>query len=433
MANRITVLSSILSEPQFLEALRIELLAPSSRNGISAVLRVRVNAHMATIGRIGERDARVALLEPAIRRIRQCVRSTDLVARTKPGILLILLKNVNCENDLANICDRITRAGNRPFQVASRQVYSGFNVGAAIISDGDTDPISLVKRATATMYRRNRYGDGGYELFSDETAQDCHDPHTVESQISAALRDDLVELDFQPQHRSDGDLFGAEAQVRIRTPGGRWLSGDAFLPGLEDVNLILQIGERALGQLCFQAGDWLRRDIPVRSLSLAVPDAQFLREDFPSKLKVLLHNAGIPGTLLELELTESTIMTDLETSRRTLTKLAALGVRIALRGVNVGPFLSSCIPDLRIGTLQLSCSANALPSVGSELLLHAVISQAHRLGLRVTSKDIRSTAQMTALRSAGCDGFQGSLLSRPLSREKIEEVLLACNARPKRA
>jgi predicted signal transduction protein with EAL and GGDEF domain len=204
------------------------------RNGISAVLRVRVNAHMATISRVGEQDAESKLLEPAGRRLRQSVRSSDLVATAKPGIFLMLLKNLNREDDLATICERIIRAGKRPFQVATKRVYSGFNVGAAILSDEDTDAISLVRRATATMYQRNRYGDGGFELFPDEMAPEQSDSLAIESCISNALRKDLFELDFPPQYRSDGTLIGAGAMIRMYSPGGRRLSGEAFLPSVEE-------------------------------------------------------------------------------------------------------------------------------------------------------------------------------------------------------
>jgi GGDEF domain-containing protein len=221
MKNRITVLSSIMSEPQFMSALRIELRAPKLRNGISAVLRVRVNAHMATISRVGEHESEIGLLGPAGRRLRQSVRSSDLLATAKPGIFLMLLKNLNSEDDLATICERIIRAGKRPFQVASKRVYSGFNVGAAILSDEDTDAISLVRRATATMYQLNRYGDGGFELFPDEMAPEQSDPLAVESYISNALRKDLIELDFQSQYHSDGTLIGAGAMIRMYSPWGR--------------------------------------------------------------------------------------------------------------------------------------------------------------------------------------------------------------------
>jgi EAL domain-containing protein (putative c-di-GMP-specific phosphodiesterase class I)/GGDEF domain-containing protein len=428
MKKRVTVLSSILSETQFMNALRMELRNPELRKGISAVLRVRVNAHMATISRVGEHDAGSKLLVPAGRRLRQCVRSSDLVASSKPGIFLMLLRGLNSEDDLAAICERIIRAGRRPFQVASTQVYSGYNVGAAILTSEDVDASSLVSRATATMYQHNRYGEGGFDLFHDEDREEYSSPLAIESYISNALEKNLFELDFQPQYNAKGALIGAEAMTRMLTPAGQRLNGESFLPGVEERGLIVEVSERALGQLCFQAGDWLHRGIPIPSLSLAVADPHFLQEDFAKMVGVLLHNADIPGALLELEITEATIMTDLEAARRTLTELAALGVRLALRGMNMGSFLAVCSPRLPIDSLQVSCSPNALPSVGALPLLRAVISQGHRLGLRVTAKDIGSAEQMKELRAGGCDCFQGPVLADPLRRDKIEEVFLGWNS-----
>jgi EAL domain-containing protein (putative c-di-GMP-specific phosphodiesterase class I)/GGDEF domain-containing protein len=426
--KRITVLSSILSEAQFMDALRLELHVPELRDGISAVLRVRVNAHTATISRVGGHDAGSKLLVSAGRRLRQCVRSSDLVASSKPGVFLMLLKYLNSEDDLAAICERIVREGKRPFHIGPTQVYSAFNVGAAILSGEDTDSTSLVDRATATMYQRNRYGDGGYDLFRNEANEEYGNPLAIESYVSNALRKDLFELDFQPQYRGDGTLTGAEAVTRMFTPAGQRLNGESFLPALEERELIVEVSERALGQLCFQAGDWLRRGIPIPSLSLVVADPHFLQKDFARMVGVLLHNAGIPGSLLELEISESTIMTDFKKARRTMTELAGLGVRLALCGMNMGSCLASCSPRLPIDSLRLSCSPNALPSVGSLSLLRAVISRGHRLGLRVCAKDIHSEEQMKELRAAGGDGFQGPLLAHPLQKSQIEEVFLGWNS-----
>jgi EAL domain-containing protein (putative c-di-GMP-specific phosphodiesterase class I) len=423
----------VLSEQQFMEALRHELVGSKRRSGISAVLRVRVNAHMATVSLVGERNAKNMLLLPSGDRLRQCVRSSDLVAHAKPGVFLMLLKNMNSEGDLEAICERIIRAGQRPFRIDDTQVYTGFSVGAAIITDQHTDPVSLVSGATVIMYQHNRYGDGGFELFPGRYVEKNLNPAEIESHIPNALRKDLIELDFQPQYRSDGTLIGAAAMIRMYSPDGQRLNGEEFLPRVEERKLIVQVSERALGQLCFQAGDWLRRGIRIPSLSIAVADPHFLQEDFPNMVKVLLQNAGIPGSLLEFELTESMIMTEFECAKRAMTELAKLGVRFVLCGVSPGPFLTSCLPRLPIGTLQVSCSRNSLPSVGSIPLLRAVISQGHRLGLRVASKDIQSVEQRVALHAAGCDGFQGPLFSDPLSKEKMEQVLMAWSSLPEAA
>jgi EAL domain-containing protein (putative c-di-GMP-specific phosphodiesterase class I) len=425
MMDRITAPSPVMSEAQFMEALRSELLVPADRKGVSAVMRVRVNAHMAAVSMVGEDNAETMLSLPSYDRLRECVRASDLVANAKPGVFLILLRNMSSEDDLESICERMIRAGKRPFQIASTQVHSGFSLGVAVVSLEQTDATSLVDSATDIMYRRDRYGEGGFELFSNELAEKYSDPAEIESYISDALQKDLFELEFQPQYEKDGTLIGAGALVRMQSPDGQRLKGETFLPRVEESKLAVQMSERILQQLCVQAGDWIKRDIPIPSLSVAVAAPHFLQNDFSEKFSALLKEAGVPGRLLELELTESTIMTDFEAASRALMGLSAQGVRFAVCGVSLGPFLSSCIPRLPIGTLKVSCSPDTLPSVGAAPLLRAVISQGHRLGLRVTAKDVQLTTQRTDLCAAGCDGFQGPLLSEPLSREKIEAVFLS--------
>ena len=424
MTNGIAAPSLPMPEAQFMEALDAELLAAELQKGVSAVLRIRVNAHMAAVSLAGEEFAESMLLSPSCDRIRDCVRAGDLVASAKPGVFLVLLRNMQSEDDLEGICERMIRAGERPFQAGSVQIHSGFSVGAAMISAAQIDAGSLVDSATEVMYRRDRNGAGGFDLFADELVERYLDPAEIESCISEALQKDLFELDFQPQYRRDGALRGAGVLIRMQRQGGQRLKGEAFLPRVEDSKLVVQMGERTLRQLFLQAGDWLRRDVPIPSLSIAVAAPHFLQRNFSRSVGALLHEAGVPGVLIELELTESTIMTDFEAASRALTELAALGIRFVLCGVSLGPFLSSWIARLPIGTLQLSCSPDSLPSVGSVPLLRAVISQGHRLGLRVTAKDIRFAAQQKELCTADCDGFQGALFSEPLSREKMEALFV---------
>jgi EAL domain-containing protein (putative c-di-GMP-specific phosphodiesterase class I) len=423
--DRMTAAPSLISEAQFMEALRFDLLNPELRKGVSAVLRVRSNAHMAAVSLVGEDNAKSMLLWPSCDRLRECVRASDLVALSKPGVFLVLLREMQSEDDLENICERMIRAGKRPFQVAATHVHSSFSVGAAVVSIDETDAASLVDSATDIMYRRDRNGEGGFDLCSDEFAEKYSDPAEIESYISAALQKNLFELDFQPQYRRDGTLSGAEVLIRMQTSDGQRLKGETFLQRVEDSKLIVQTGERTLRQLCLQAGDWIRRDIPIPSVSIAVAAPHFLQNDFSQKVGALLQETGVPGSLLEMELTEATIMTDFEAASRALTGLAALGVRFALCGVNLGPFLSSQLPGLPIATINVSCSSDTVPSVGAAALLRAVVAHGHRLGLRVTAKDIQVIAQRTELCVAECDGFQGSLLSEPLSKEKMEAVCLS--------
>ncbi len=417
-----------MSEAQFMEALRRDLFTPELHGGESAVLRVRVNAYTATVSLIGNHDTEGLLLLPSGDRLRQCLRASDLVANEKPGTFLILLRNLQSEDELELICERIIRAGKRPFRIADALFHSGFSVGAAMVSDENIDAVSLVRNATAAMFRSLRDGEDGFEIFTHEVAEEYSDPLEMESNIWHALRKDLFELDFQPQYQRDSTLIGAEALVRMQTSGGGRLEGEAFLPWVEDSELIVEMGERVLRQVCFQARDWLRRNVPFRSLSISVAAALFLQKDFPAMVGALLDEAGVPGRLLELELSESTIMTNFEAATHALTGLANLGVRFAQCGVGLGPFPSSYLQRLPIEVLQVSCLSGNLPYAGSSDVLRAIISRGHRLGLQITAKDIQSEAQRTALWTAGCDVFQGPLLSRPLSKEEMELVLLTSSS-----
>lgn len=411
-----------------MEALSRELCAPDSTNGISAILRVRVNAYMGAVSLFGEQDAQKALLHAASDRLRKAVRGSDLVARSRPGIFLILLRNLNSEDDIPVICERIIRTCARPFYIGESEVYSGFIVGASVVSGMECDAKALVRQVTVTMYCRNRQGESGFELFSNGFGVKYSEPAEVESCMFEALQKDLFDLDYQPQYNGDGTLIGLSSKIRMRSADGQRLRGEAFLRRVEDRDLILRMSDVLLQRLCMNAGDWLTKGFAVPSVCFPVAAPYFLQPAFAQKVRKFLQEADLPGSHLELRLTEATIMTDLETARRTMVQLRKLGVRFVLDGISPGQFLTSCFPRVPIETLQISCSPDVLPPDGSISLLTAIISRARHLGFRVTSRDVQSCAQWTALRGAGCDGFQGPLFSEPLPEDEIEEVLMIWKA-----
>jgi EAL domain-containing protein (putative c-di-GMP-specific phosphodiesterase class I)/GGDEF domain-containing protein len=417
-------LNSLVSKTQFMEALDSELLLPTSSNGLPAVLRIRINAYMAALSLFGERSAEDMLLLPSVDRLRECLRACDLLASDKPGIILALIKKLQSEDNLELICDRIVRIGKRPFQIAETQLCSGFSVGAAIVSDQPVDALSLVRNATVAMYRPLRYGEDGFELFAPEFPEKHSDPVEIESYVRHALRKNLFELAFQPQYLGDGTLYGAEALIRMQTSGGEWLEGEIFLRWVEDGELIRQIDERVLRLICIQACDWLRRNVPIPSLSVCVTAPSLLHQDFPKMVGSLLHEMNVPGRLLELELTESTTLTNLAAATRALAELASQGIRFVLCGFGLGSLPISDIQRLPIEALQVDCSSDTVLSDESGGVLRAIISRGERLGLRMTAKDIQSKTQWSALCAAGCSVLQGTLLSRPLSKSEMEIALL---------
>jgi diguanylate cyclase len=424
MTNQSSVADSVYSESEFMEAVASELLDRTRRAGVFAVLRIRINSHMVVGNLIAEDGAENRLFLLSVDRLRQCLRASDMVAKEKPGTVLILLKDLHGEEDLEMICERIIRAGKRPFQVVGTEIYSGFIVGAALDSLDSLDAATLRRNAAAAMYRPICSGEDGFELFNPDLIEKYSDAAEVEQYLSAALENDLLELEFQPQYQKDGSLIGAETLMRLQTPNGKWLEERDFVPWIEEHELIRKMGRRILNKIFVQAHDWLERGVPITSLSLNVTTAQLLDKGFTAALDELSNETGVPGGLIELTVSESTITTNLAAATETMKKLADIGVRFALRGYGLSPFPASYLQRLPIKTIQVSCTSGIQGYTDSHDVIGAIISRGHRFGFRIAAKDIQSRKHRAELREAGCDVFQGPLLSAVLSSGEMESVLL---------
>jgi EAL domain-containing protein (putative c-di-GMP-specific phosphodiesterase class I)/GGDEF domain-containing protein len=424
MTNQSSVPDGLSSESEFMEAVAIELIDRTRRPGVFAVLRIRINSHMAVGNLIAGDGAEDSLLLLSVDRLRHCLRASDMVAKEKPGTVLILLRDLHGEEDLEMICERIIRAGKRPFEVVGMEIYSGFIVGAALDSIESLDAATLRRNAAAAMYRPICSGEDGFELFTPDLIEKHSDPVEIEQYLRDALENNLLELEFQPQYLKDGSLIGAETLMRLQTPNGRWLEERDFVPWLEDRELIRKMGRRTLNKVFVQAQDWLERGVPIASLSLNVTTSQLFDKDFTAALDELSSETGVPGGLIELTVSESTITTNLAVATETMKKLANIGFRFALSGYGLSPFPTSYLQRLPIETLQVSCTFGVGRYIDSHYVIEAVISRGHRFGFRIAAKDIQSRKHRAELREAGCDVFQGPLLSGVLSSGEMESVLL---------
>jgi EAL domain-containing protein (putative c-di-GMP-specific phosphodiesterase class I) len=208
----------------------------------------------------------------------------------------------------------------------------------------------------------------------------------------------------------------------MQVPGAAWIAAEDFVPWVEDSELILEMSKQALRSICLQARDWFQRDVPIPSFSIAIPTAHLLQNDFLETVLALLEETGIPGSVLELCLTEATIMTNVEATTNVLHALSARGVRFCLCGYGLAGLTTSFLRRLPVQTLQVNCKESAMPSTDGIDILRAVVGHGRRLGLAIRAKDVQSAAQRMALIEAGCHAFQGQLISRTLSREEMETI-----------
>jgi EAL domain-containing protein (putative c-di-GMP-specific phosphodiesterase class I)/GGDEF domain-containing protein len=423
-AIKVFVQSNLMSQAAFVAEVDRHLEAGQSNGRVAAILRIRLNGHMPLTAVSEESSGEGMLLMHSLDRLRQCFRETDILASPKPGIVLVLLRNLRNEDDLELVCERVVRVGNRPFRFGGAQVQGGFSVGAALIGPDDKEAERLIQNATTAMYLPQYRSVHGMELFTPHFAEEYNVPSEIDAFVMHALKSDLVDLSFQPQYDGTGELIGAEALMEMRIPDGSRLSGDDFLPWLEDGQTILQTSSRVLQDACRQVGAWLQKGIAVPSFSVAVPATHLFQTNFCDTVLALLDEARVPATLLEIGLTESTLSANPTLTTRVLNTLAAKGVRFCVCNFGVEPFSTSYLRSLPINTLQVSCSSPALLWIDSIDILSAIISRGHRLGLRIIVKDVRSAAQREAFLAAGCDVFQDHLMSKPLYSKDMEALLL---------
>ncbi len=410
---------SFVSKDEFMAELNREILNPTTDTGISSVLRIRLDAHVPGVAFGGDVDgADMSLL--SIDRLGQIFQACDLVCTPKPGIVLALLRNLRSEDDAEHIRERIVRIGERPFSFLGKTFLSGFTVGAATIGQQEGDAGALIRHIASGMHRPRHDGENGLELFPPDFAVRHSVPLETESYVRYALREKLFGLSFQRQYSRSGEFTGVGVLMQMRIPEMAWLAQENFLPWVEDRQLILKMSKQTLRSVCLQAGDWHRRGVAVSSFSVAIPTAHFLQKDFTQALLALLKEARIPGSLLELGLTGSTVRANFEATGSVLGALSARGVRFCVRGSSVASLPASYLRSLPIKTLEVSCSESAPALADSVNVLRAVVSHGCRLGLIVRATDVQSTSQRLALFAAGCDSLQGPLVSRPLSAEELE-------------
>jgi len=216
----------------------------------------------------------------------------------------------------------------------------------------------------------------------------------------------------------------------MQIPGAEWLAEESCLAWVEDAELVLEISKQTLRSACLQAGDWHRRGVAISSFSVAIPTAHFLQRDFTQTLLALLKEAGIPGSLLELGLTGSTIRANLDATGSVLGALSPSGVRFCVRGSGVASLPAPYLRSLPIQTLEVSCSERATTLPNSVGVVRALVSHGCRLGLIVRATDVRSNAQRLAVLEAGCDVLQGPCVAKAFSAGELEAARLFSKGLP---
>jgi diguanylate cyclase (GGDEF)-like protein/PAS domain S-box-containing protein len=349
----------------------------------------------------------------------------DTLARTG-GDEYVLIKGIRNAEDAAGQAQRILDALARPFTVDGRSLNVGASIGIAIYPNDGRDLPELLKCADAAMYHAKEGGRGIFRFFSPALHARSVERLRMENELRGALTRNELALHWQPVLKGRRLVVGAEALVRWQHPNRGLLSPEDFVPLAEECGLIRAIGEWTLERALSQAGAWQRQH-PARAwLAVNVSATELAHGDaYVQKVASALEANRLPGSMLELEITERVLMSHIDENLDTLRRLGALGVRIAVDDFGTGYSSLAYLRHLPIHKLKIDRSF--LRSIDShaadEAIVRAIAALAKTLGLTVAAEGVESEAQLSRLLALGCDEWQGHYFSAPLDASAFGELL----------
>jgi EAL domain-containing protein (putative c-di-GMP-specific phosphodiesterase class I) len=313
-----------------------------------------------------------------------------------------------------------------PLRIADAEVHPSASIGIAYFPTDGTTGEALFAHADAAMYAAKQRGRRSVQRFAPDMDTVTQERVKLEGDLHGALSQQQFELHFQPKvDATSGRFRGAEALLRWRHPERGLIAPGQFIPLAEECGLIIPIGEWVIREACRQVRAWQRAGLPAVRVAVNVSAAQFQQRNLVETVRRALEDAGIEARGLEIELTESAVMSNPEESVETLRLLSQMGVAVSVDDFGTGYSSMSYLRRFPLDKLKIDRSfIDDLPSCPeAAAVVQGIIHLAHSLRLKVIAEGVETHEQMEFLERFGCDQYQGYLFSRPLPAAAYEELL----------
>ncbi len=377
------------------------------------------------------------LLKEVAERVTHCLRKGDAVSREPEGSqenvlarqggdeFTVLLTTLRHAEDAARVAQRILDALASPFRIEGHEIFTSASIGIAVFPDDGGDVETLLKNADTAMYSAKEEGRKNYKFFTEEMNKAARAKLSLESDLHNALRQNEFILHYQPQIEvASRKIVGVEALIRWQHPKRGLVPPLEFIPLAEERGLIIPIGEWVLRSACAQGSAWQKAGLGRITVAVNMASPSFRQMDLMAVVADALEKSGLEPGFLELEVTESIMMRDVEAVLTMLKKLKGIGIHLSIDDFGTGYSSLSYLQRFPLDALKIDRSfVNNIDKPEGSAIALAIMALAKSLNLKVIAEGVETEHQVRILREHGCEFMQGFLFSRPVSAEEIARLL----------
>jgi diguanylate cyclase (GGDEF)-like protein/PAS domain S-box-containing protein len=385
-------------------------------------------------------DAGDILLKAVAEILQKNMRDSDTVARLGGDEFILVATDLQNMENVGTVASRILQFLDIPLSINSHEIKVGASIGISVYPDDSENVEDLLKNADLAMYRAKKDGKNRFRFFSETVKYSVPADSSLEAALQKAVQNQEFELHYQPIYDlATGKITAVEALLRWRHDEKGLISPMTFIPTAEKSGLILPIGVWVLERVCEQCRAWQNEGLPLFPVAVNISCSQLTQLNLSDVIERLLKKFSLTADILQIEITESTAVSDIDKSRNILVRLSEMGVKCIIDDFGAGYSSLRWLKNLPAYALKIDqfFVQNMIDDPDATAIVAAIIALAHGLGLKVIAEGIETKEQLEGLRlierhklsSLCCDLAQGYLLSSPLSTQNFTELLKSGNTR----
>ena len=374
------------------------------------------------------------LLKVIAERLQDCLRCSDVVSHEAENVsthmvsrfggdeFTLLLTEIHSSDDAAIVSQRIMESLMRPLNLSGHEVVVTPTIGIAVYPEDGENAETLFRNADTAMYAAKRNGKNQFQFYNKTMNENARERLTMESQLRNALENKELSLHYQPQlELTNGHVIGVEALLRWHNKNLGNVPPETFIPIAEDSGLIIPIGKWVLRAACSQIKAWQDTGVPIERVAVNISVRQFMHSGFLELVKQIIVDTGLNPESLELEITESLLMQDIENAIHLLRELKAVGIQIAIDDFGTGYSSLSYLKRYPIDRLKVDKAfvQDITTNLQDAAITKAVIAMANNMDLRVIAEGVETEDQLNYLKDEHCHEVQGYYLSKPIPAHEV--------------